>query len=283
VMVEIISEHPDDPPWKTNHSRPQLRENRFAGWSLLMVPTYDGKTIGFAADIGYGFVPGGAYSAISQSGLEEDLEGDRKIAWNRLVRKNASGEAKLAPGDTLAVNLGEVERGLFATVFMTVTPIDRTGREMKSFKEAIYLPEPPKEEVSGEVRLKGILLEDLYGVEPIDTDGTHLGIGSMFSPDQWKRVKDEIGGESLGEATLEYGRESEPWPELPGVKIEVTRYQGEPRLDVRFTFPGILAENPGLHRRFTLACDPGTAIVSHLTLSGGGKHRGLIVIVDESE
>lgn len=281
AMIELIREHPDDPPWQADPSRPQLRQNRFTGWSFLMTPTYEGKKVRFATDIGYGFVPGKHFSANRPNGSA--FEEIPKIAWKKLVRKNARGEAMLAPGETLAVNLGEVERGLFATVFMTVVPIDTTGREMKSFKEAIYRQKPPKGEVSGKVRLKGILLDDLWGAPPLEADGTHLGMASIFSADQWKQVEEEIGGKSLGEATLEYGSESEPWPELPGVKIAVRRYKEEPHLEVRFTFPGTLSENPGFQRRFSLACKPGTAIVSHLAVSSDGKPRGLIVIVEDPE
>lgn len=149
-MLEIIREHPDDPPWTTDYKNPQLRKNRFAGLSLLIAPTYEGKKIGLRADIGYGFVPGGHFSSRTQA--PSPYKEDHKIEWNKLVRKNATGQGKLAPFEALAINLGEVEPGLFATVFMTVTPIDATGRESKSFEASRYPQEPPMEEVSGKVR-----------------------------------------------------------------------------------------------------------------------------------
>jgi beta-lactamase regulating signal transducer with metallopeptidase domain len=134
AMIEILREHPDDPPWKTNYQDPQLRMNRYAGWSLRVAPTYDGGQIRFHADIGYGFVPGAHYSPRSNMG---SMDKDGRIAWKKLVRKDSTGRAKLNAGETLAIDLGEVEPRSFGTVFFTLVPIDATGREMKSFKETV--------------------------------------------------------------------------------------------------------------------------------------------------
>lgn len=279
AMIEIVREHPDDPPWKTDYKNPQLRKNRFAGWSFLIAPSYEGKKIGFRADIGYGFVPGGNFSTRSQA--LSLFDEDDKIAWHKLVRKNATGRGKMAPGETLSISLGEVEPGLFAMVFITVTPIDATGREMKSFEESISIAGPTKEEVSGRVRLNATLLDDFENFARIEGNPTGKGLAALFGAEEWKHVAAGIGGKPLKEITLRYGKESEPWPELPGVKIAVRRYKGESQLDVHLTLPrnshGLNARYPD---KFSLTCHPGTAIVSELTESRAHKRRGFVVILE---
>ena len=277
AMLEIIREHPDDPPWTTDYKNPQLRKDRFAGWSLLIAPTYEGKKIGFRADIGYGFVPGGHFSARAHAPCLFDE--DDKIEWNKLVRKNATGQGKLAPSETLAINLGEIENGLFPTVFITVTPIDATGREVKNFEESNYVP---KKEVSGKVRLHGTYLDDLDNAGLIADDGfgPFTGIAALFDSKQWETVKAGMGGKSLKPVTLRYGKESEPWPELPGVKITVRRYKGEQLLDVNVTMPTKLSRRSGRPGTYSLTCAHGNAVVYELMESSEEKRRGFVVVLE---
>lgn len=277
AIIEIVREHPDDPPWKTDLKNPKLRKERFAGWSLLIAPTYNGKKIGFQTDIGYGFVPGEHFSASAHTpSLFDD---DDKIAWHKLLRKNATGRGNLAPGETLSIQLGEVEPGIFASVFMTVTPIDATGREAKSFEEANYVP---KEEVSGKVRLLGTLLDDLgkAGLIADDHSGPDTGIAALFDAKQWETVKAGMGGKELKPVTLRYGKEYEPWPELPGVKITARRYKGEQLLDVNVTKPTKLSRRSGLPGTYSLACAQGTAIVYELMESSEQERRGFVVTLE---
>jgi hypothetical protein len=277
AIIEIVREHPDDPPRKFDFKNPKLRKGRFAGWCLLFAPTYEGKKITLRADIAYGFVPGEHFSASAHAPSLFD-END-KIAWHKLVRKNTTGRGNLAPGETLSIQLGEVEPGIFASVFMTVTPIDATGREAESFEKANYVP---KEEVSGKVRLRCTLLDDLEkaGLVADDQSGPDTGIAALFAPKQWETVKAGIRGKALKPVSLRYGKESEPWPELPGVKITVKRYKGEQLLDVNVTMPTKLSRKSGLPGTYSLACVQGNAVVYELMESSEEKRRGFVVVLE---
>ena len=108
VMIEVLREHPDDPPWDPGANPPGPRANRFVGWSIRIAPTYAAGKIGFSAEVGYGFIPGVHHVPGTHD----------KIAWNKLVRKNATGRGRLDASETLAIDLGEVEPGQFGTVLI---------------------------------------------------------------------------------------------------------------------------------------------------------------------
>ena len=270
ATVEIIQENPD-----ATADKPK------AGWQLSARPVYDGKEMTLSVAIHYAFVPGSHYSPTSRVPILEILgEG---LDWGKLVAREGSSKAALGEGYSLVTALGEVMPGWHATVVTLTDPIDRTGRTISRFEDAIYKPELPKEEVAGVMRLRGILLDDFKDFQTPEVDGVTTGIAAIFPAEHWKLVKDKIGGVPLGEVVLEAGTESEPWKELPGVKLAVRRYKGEPHIDVQFAMPQALPWNPKIPARYAMSCEPGTAIVSELMASTEGKRRGLIVVVEETK
>ena len=281
ATIELLREHPNDASIEANHKLPQAPAARFAGWRLKLNPSLAGTKVRIDAGIDYRFVPGKHFSFADGWGAS-DLEKNSPIDWKNLVSKAAKGSAELSPGETLAINLGEIENGYFPTVFMTVTPIDSTGSEVKNFEESNYVP---KEEVSGKVRLLGTLLDDLdkAGLIADDLTGPDTGIAALFDAKHWETVKAGLGGKALKPVTLRYGKESEPWPELPGVKITVTRYKGEQLLDVQVTMPTKLSRKSGLPGTYSLTCAHGNAVVYELMESSEQKRRGLVVIPEAME
>ncbi|MEK7949008.1 M56 family metallopeptidase [Luteolibacter soli] len=154
ALIEILREHPDDPPWQTDFNHPELRKNRFAGWSIRVAPTYDDGKIRVRAEVGYGYVPGGHYSP--DAGAHSMFDKDEKIDWKKLVRKDATGRGTLNAGETLAIDLGKMENNRFGTIFFTLVPISPTGFELKSFKEAARRRPVV---VAGKLKLRGTILE----------------------------------------------------------------------------------------------------------------------------
>ncbi|MCW1884413.1 M56 family metallopeptidase [Luteolibacter flavescens] len=132
AFLEIVREHPDDPPWSIDLKRPQARPNRFVGWSLRITPALDGGKVKVSADINYGFIPRAHYSMNTPS--DGMFDNESKINWKKLQRKVARGIGRLSPGETVAINLGEVESRCFPTIFITAVPIDAVGREIKDLR-----------------------------------------------------------------------------------------------------------------------------------------------------
>jgi beta-lactamase regulating signal transducer with metallopeptidase domain len=274
ALIEIVHENPE-----SSETKPK------AGWQIGLHPVCDGKELVLAAEFHYGFVPGAHYSPTSKAQLvEEDKERKKPLDWSRLVVREGRAKASLAEGSVLATALGEVTPGWYATVFTQADPIDRTGRPVSRFEDAIYEPEPPKEEVPGKVRLEGLFLKDLQSFQtPQEVDEMAIGLGAIFTAEQWKTVKDGLEGKPLGAVTLEYGKESEPWKELPGVKLTVRRYKGEPLVEVEFSMPlDVPVKVPGkVPGRYGIAYDPDMVIVTQLTASSEGKRPGLAIMLEE--
>jgi beta-lactamase regulating signal transducer with metallopeptidase domain len=274
ARIEIIHENPES----LADDKPK------AGWQMWMLPVFDGKELNFSTEIHYGFIPGAQYSPTSKTEfLGNYTERREEWNWSRLVVREGEAKASLAEGSVMVTALGEVTPGWHVTVFTQAEPIDRTGRPVSRFGDAIYEPEPLKEEVSGKVRLRGILLEDFKDFDFPEVNGVTIGFSAIFAAEEWKTVKNGIGGKPLGLVTLEYGKELEPWKDLPGLKLAVRRYKGEPQVNVLLTLPRAVPWNPKGPARYGITCDPGTAIVSDLSTPGEGKRRGLIVILEEVE
>ena len=185
AMIEIIREHPADPPTKADFRDRSPRTSRYAGWSIQSTQAYDGEKIEFTANIGYGFVPGAQYSP--QSNALSMLDEDNNIDWSKLVQKNMTAHARLNVDETVAIDLGEVMPGSFGTVFMTVNPIDQQGRVTASFKESLQpIPIP----VEGTLRLCGTVVE--RDTVP-DFDFDYLVESPMYaysiSKSRWDRLK----------------------------------------------------------------------------------------------
>ena len=189
ASLEIIREHPDDPPWTGSLKNPGLRPNRFAGWNIRLAPTYDAGQVRLRAEVGYGFVPGAHYSPHSKA--ISIMEEDDKIAWRKLVRKDAAGHGKLNVGDTLAIDLGEVEPGSFGTIFFTTIPIDATGRDLDSFEKALRRsPVAVKEKL----KLRGIVLEREFFEEfPAGYSGGIPNTSMALSKKSWEDMKKKLG------------------------------------------------------------------------------------------
>ncbi|WP_367875061.1 M56 family metallopeptidase [Luteolibacter sp. Populi] len=264
------------------HEKPvrQGQERVIAGWNLRITPRWDGKTVSVRSGVRYGFVPNGRYAPTSEvtSYYEESPRGRE---WNRLVVKQGNAEAnKIREGEFLVTTLGEVGSGLYGTIFTKIEPIDRGGLPI-ALKDAPHLPDRypgEKEEVPVSVRVRGILLENLEDGEVSHIAPSFRGI---FTKDQWKRVQAGMGGKELGEFTLESGREMQPWEAAPRVKLKVRRLKGESRFEL---WSGLLSptnRDPYSYQWQAMACEPGWVVVMELPATGGGKRRGLAVVLEE--
>ena len=201
AMIEIIREHPADPPRKADLRDRSPRATRYAGWSMRTTQVYDGEKIDFTANIGYGFVPGAHYSP--HSNALSMLDEDNNIDWSKLVQKNMTAHARLGVDETLAIDLGEVEPGAFGTVFMTINPIDRRGLVIASFKESLQpIPIP----VEGKLMLCGTVAErDTFPDFDFDYEVDSPMYAFSISKKDWERVKKTM--ELEDGPTVEVGKE----------------------------------------------------------------------------
>ena len=267
-LIEVIREKPASPGLK----------RVTAGWELSQTSRYDGKFLRLGSQVRYAFVSGGPFSPSSVAGLFNEAalrEGD----WDKLVVKKGDAEAKLPAGHVLVTTLGEVSPGVYSTLFTKVEPIDAGGMPF-ALADAAGLPEPEpvKEVLPVNVRVRGILLEDLSGFAP--PEGVP-SLGGMFTPEQWKLVQGGMDCKPLGEFTLKSGREAEPWKALPGVKLVVKRYKGDPHIDVGFSLPPPAPRNPRYPTRYGIVCDPQLVLVAELAPAKGGGRRCRADIFEE--
>lgn len=209
AMIELLREHPDDPPWKTDLKNPQLRGNRFAGWSIRFSAPYDGEKIAFTAEVACGYLRGSFPSNPEWTSPVEKTP----IAWDKLVRKNATGRGRLGVGETLAISLGELEPGCFGTVFMTVTPLNAAGVSVDSYEEALSpIPQP----LEGKLKLRATVLErESFPDFDMDYEINMPMYAFFITKDHWALVKKNLGVKAAPAKELAAG---EVIP-VPGVDI----------------------------------------------------------------
>ena len=148
---------------------------------------------------------------------------DDKIAWDKLVRKNATGRGRLDVGETLAIDLGEVEPGSFGTVFITITPIDATGRPAESFEQAL---QPIPISLDGTIKLRGTVLErETFEQFDFDYQVDQPIYAYSMSKDSWNDMKKALGVKDAPAVEVEMKKAStlagEPWVQFSGELIKI--------------------------------------------------------------
>lgn len=279
ARIELIREHPDDPPWKSDAAHTELRQNRFAGWSLRYRTAFDEGKLYLAVDAGFGFVPGAEYHEVPpvfEPGKREHMVDASKINWGKLMRKDGSAWGLLSAGENLVISFGELTPGRFTTVFIEVKPIDRTGRDVVDFESAKFIPPVPLE---GRVRLKGTVAPvpenmTLYEVEGRDLLGIGFVVGCEVAEDMRRDLPDAV---TLPEVEISTGQFTRPWKEVEGVEIsvEILRDSEEGTIDrtLNYRFPNVQGAAPDGLRTNGFRIDPEQIHVMHLQSEAGGVPR----------
>jgi hypothetical protein len=160
TMIEVVRENPAKPPWQPDAKNPGERPEGFVGWSYRLESQLEGQKLRVEARIGYGFVPGEHFAldvAAWEKGTERlEDEVNIEVAWDKLVHRKGAATGSLAPGDTMAISLGEVMPGHHGVVFITVTPVDVIGVEVPDFEAAGYELLPA---IKGNLKVRGSLIE----------------------------------------------------------------------------------------------------------------------------
>jgi hypothetical protein len=235
-FVELVREDPAFRPWRPDAGRNEVRKNRYAGHSMRLSSEMEEDKLRLTVDVGYGFVPDAHYSEYSKKLSIGEPEGD-DVDWAKLVRSNGTASSLLNPGETMAIQLGEVAPGRHVTAFVTATPIDAIGQVAMDFDSARYPLSPP---VKGKAKLRGTLLifsEDadmgLHGDIPPSPSMIHKDLAGAFRKNENLREVLELPA-----VVVSTGEFDVPWDEVKGLSLSVEMPADRSSASIRFRASG---------------------------------------------